>query len=147
MSADLVPLAVELVEGLNGSAAVSLALRGWIEINDAGLHDGTMNVHAGLHAIIGHAQNGRDMLPVGVITFDHDVNFNRVWIFQSYVVPEFRGRGVYTAMWAKLVEHSAEKLHVRSIEGATHVRNSAMRAVAKRMGRVEEAVILKFSLE
>lgn len=138
---------VELVDIIAGTPALELALRGWVEINDQGLHDGTLNCYPHLKAILGYAMNGRDRLPVGVITFEHEAMQRRVWAFQVYVLPEFRGRGVFTAMWAKLVEHSTEILKARSIEMGTHVRNSAMRAAAKRTGSVEEAVFLKFNLE
>lgn len=138
---------VELVDGLVGTPALALAMAGWTEVNQKGLHDGSMNCYPDLQAVIGYAMNGRDRLPVGVITFNVDSPQRRVWAFQVYVMPEFRGRGVYTAMWAKLVEHSAEVLKVQSIQMATHIRNSTMRAVGQRTGCIEEAVTLRFNLE
>jgi RimJ/RimL family protein N-acetyltransferase len=138
---------VELVDVITGTPALSLAIQGWAETNAAGLGEGILNCHASHKAILGWAQNGRDLLPVGVLTFDDEPLFRRVWIYQAFVLQEFRGRGVYTAMWAKLVEHSVETLKARSIQYATHLRNSAMRAAAKRTGCIEEAVHLRFNLE
>lgn len=137
---------VVVVEGLNGTPAAELAVRGWCETVERGFGDGNLNMNAGLNAMIGYAANGRDMLPVGVITWDA-TDSARAWVYQSYVLPEFRGRGVYSAMWAALVDHAMRKLpKVRSIESATHIRNIAMREIAKKLGRREEAVILRFDI-
>lgn len=133
------------VEGLNLTPAAELAVKGWLEIV-ATYGDLELNMGATLHAIIGYAPNGRDKLAVGVITFD--VEAARAWVHQSYVLPEFRGRGVYSAMWATLVEHVAKKLpNVRSIQSATSVRNKTMRTIAARQGRREEAVTLRIDIE
>lgn len=138
---------VELIDIITGTPALALALQGWAEINANGLGDGILNCHASYKAVLGSAQNGRDAVPVGVLTYDFEPLLRRVWVYQAYVHPEFRGRGVYTAMWAKLVEHSAEVLKAQSIQMGTHVRNSAMRAVAKHTGCIEEAIHLRFNLE
>lgn len=136
---------IKLFEGLNHTPALELAMRGWAECVEKGLSDGTLNVHAGLNAFVAYAMNGREQLPVAVMTFDHDKTAKRVWIYQSYTIPEFRGRGCYAALWNSMVAHSVE-LKAASIESATHVRNVAMRAIAKKMGRHEESVVLKFNL-
>lgn len=134
-----------LIDGLNGTPAAELAVRGWLEdVEKYGQLE--LNMGAAHHALIGYAPNGRDMLPVGVLTFDTDAA--RVWIYQSYVLPEFRGRGVYSAMWTRLIEHVQHDLpKVRSIQSATNVRNQAMRAIAKRQDRREEAVTLRFDIQ
>lgn len=144
---ELQPLRVELVDIITGTPALTLALQGWAETNAAGLGDGILNCHADTKAVLGYAQNGRDMLPVGVITYEYTALWRRVWVNQVFVLQEFRGRGVYSSMWAKLVEHAAEVLKAGSIQYATHLRNNAMRAAAKRTGCIEEAILLRFNLE
>lgn len=135
----------QFVEGLNGTPAAELAVRGWLEINEKGLGGNELNMSSTLNAVIGYAPNGRDVLPVGVITWN--VDDARVWVHQSYVVPEFRGRGVYSAMWLALVNKVIADLPaVRSIQSATHVRNQAMRAIAAKQGRREEAVTLRLDI-
>lgn len=42
----------------------------------------------------------------------------------------------------RVLRGEARRLNIRTIESATHIRNEAMRAVAKRQGRLEEFVIL-----
>jgi ribosomal protein S18 acetylase RimI-like enzyme len=139
-----VPLRVELIEGINSTPAAELAVRGWLENVENGLSDGELNMGANLNAFVGYAQNGRDVLPVGVITWDVDAA--RIWVHQSYVLPEFRGRGVYSAMWNELVGHAQGLPNVRSIQSATHVNNKAMRTIAARQGRRETGVILKVDI-
>lgn len=138
-------LDIQLIDGLNGTPALDLAVRGWADCVERGLGDGTLNVHASLKAFLAYAQNGREMLPVGVVTWDYGDIEKRVWIYQSYVLPEFRGRGIYGAMWQKLVARAVE-LKAVSIQSGTHVQNTAMRTIAKKQGRYEETVILRFNL-
>jgi RimJ/RimL family protein N-acetyltransferase len=138
--------AVAYYEHLNNTPALALAMKGWADVEERGLGDGTLSVYADSHAFVGYARNGRDLLPAGVITFSEEKNAGRLWIHQGYVVPEFRGRGLYSTLWCKLVEH-AVKLRASTIMSATHVRNEAMRAVARRQGRVEAAVMLRYDLQ
>ena len=137
---------VRLFEGLNQSPALNLAVRGWADCVEQGFGDGVLNVYTSLNAFVGYAMNGREQLPVGVMTWEYEKATKRVWIYQSFVEIEFRGRGIYQAMWAKIVEHAAVELKAATIESATHVRNIAMRAIARKQGRFEEAVTLKFIL-
>lgn len=138
------PIRVDFVDGINGTPAAELAVRGWLDTLEHGYSDGTINMQAELKAFIGYAQNGRDMLPVGVVTFF--VDNARIWVQQSFVLPEFRGRGVYSAMWNELIGHAQDLPAVRSIESGMHVNNKAMRAIAARQGRRETAVILKVDI-
>jgi Acetyltransferase (GNAT) family len=138
---------IVLVEGLNHTPALDLAMRGWAECVEKGLGDGTMNVYASLNAFIALAPNGREMIPAAVMTWDYDKGLKRVWIFQSYTLPEFRGRGLYNALWAKMVQHAVDVLKASRIESGTHSRNSAMRAIARKQGRTEESVVLSFNLD
>lgn len=138
------PIRVDLVDGINNTPAAELAVRGWLDAVENGWSDGNLNMASGLRAFIGYTQNGRDMLPVGVVTFS--IESAHVWVHQSFVLPEFRGRGVYSAMWNELLGHVAELPNVRSIQSATHVNNKAMRAIAARQGRREIGVILQIDI-
>lgn len=138
-------LRTEVVEGLNETPALDLAVRGWAEVQEKGLGDGAMNCFPWLDAVIGYAMNGRDELPVGVLTFRHDVDQKRIWVNQAFVLVEFRGNGVYRAMWAALIER-AGSLDAKSIQMGTHVRNLPMRAVGQKTGCAEEFVVLRFNL-
>jgi hypothetical protein len=142
---ELKPVEVVLVEGLNNSPALDLAVRGWAECVEKGFGDGTLNVFTSLNAFIAYAQNGREMIPAAVMTWNFDKDTGRVWIFMGYTLPEFRGRGLYNALWASMVAKAIE-LKAATIQSGTHVRNSAMRAIAKKQGRVEEAVTLTYRL-
>jgi len=143
---DMKPLDIQLLDGINNTPALGLAIRGWADCEERGLGDGTLNVHATMKAFLACAQNGREMIPAGVMTWEYDAALKRVWIYQSYVLPEFRGRGIYNLLWARMVEHAAIDLKAHSIQSATHIRNSAMRAIAARQGRFEECVVLRFNL-
>jgi len=130
---------------LNNTPALTLALCAWLDIEGRGLGDGTMSVFSSSNALVGFAENGRDRVPAGVITFQHIPEGDKVWIYQGYVLPEYRGRGIYRAMWNELVLKSLE-LKVSKIEGATHVRNKAMRDVARKLGRTETHIVLTFDV-
>lgn len=135
-----------IVDGLNGTPAAELAVRGWLEMVESGLSDGTLNMAGSMQAVIGYAPNGRDMLPVGVITFAVELGY--VWVNQSFVVKDFRGRGVYTAMFSALHRHVVDELPaVRSIRSATSVKNKVMRQIAHKQGRREEAIILHLDIQ
>lgn len=130
---------------LNNTPALALAMRAWADVEERGLGDGSMTVYSNLNAMVGYAQNGRDMLPVGVITFEHQEHAGKIWIYSGFVLPEFRGRGIYRAMWNELVLKAMD-LKAAKIEGATHMRNASMRAVAKKLERTESYVVLSFDV-
>lgn len=136
---------VELFQGLNETPALDLAIRGWAEIVEKGFGDGALNAYPSLNAFVGFAKNGRDEIPAGVVTFEHDTSLKRVWLFQAYVLPEFRGIGVYKALWTALVGYSAEA-GAKSVQFGTHPKNAAMRAVAQRTGCAEKTIVLRFDL-
>ncbi len=121
--------------------AIELCLRGWNELTAKGLGDGRLMFHSNMSAIVGYAANGRDQEAAGVILFGLEPEFKRCWVTLSFVKEEYRARGLYTAMY-EVLRGEARRMGLRTIESATHVRNVAMRAVAKRQGRTEEFVIL-----
>lgn len=131
--------------GLNNTPAAVLAVRGWLELVERGLGDGSLNMSYDLKAFVAYAANGRDQLPVGVMTWQFLEHCSEVLIHQSYVLPEFRGQGCYAALWECMVQRAAELKAVAIVSG-THVRNAPMRAIASRQGRVEVAVTLRYDL-
>lgn len=138
--------AIKVFHRMNGTVALALAIEGWSEVNNKGLGDGSINWSPDMAAIVGYAMNGREELAVGVITFDHRPGNHILWAQQVFVQEAFRGQGVYTAMFTKLVEIAREQGYV-AIEMGTHIKNAAMRAVGQKTGCHEEAVILRFNLE
>lgn len=130
---------------LNNTPAVRLATLGWLDGNSRGLGENVVNLYSCLKAFVAFAPNGRDLLPAGVMTYDVIENTNEFFIYQSYVLEEFRGRGLYTAMWNSIVAKGIQD-KVHRIKSATSMRNIAMRSIAQRQGRVEEAVTLTFEL-
>ena len=131
---------------MSSPVAIELCLRGWNELFAKGIADGRLAFHAQMSAIVANAADGRDFLPVGVILFGIEPEFKRCWLTLSYVKEEYRGHRYYTAMYEAL-RGEALRLGINSIESATHVRNAAMRAVAKRQGRAEDFVILVDRIE
>lgn len=129
---------------VNAAPASKLAMRGWIELNDNGLGDGEL-IATDQATYVAYAPNGRDMVPAGVLVFK--IGSSTVWVSMAYVLPEYRGRGVFSAMWAALHELVFEKLPtVSSIQYEAHLNNKAMRAVAQRMGHRETAVVMKVDI-
>lgn len=138
---------VKFLDGIGNTPALALAIKGWADCMERGLSDGQLNVWAAIKAFLAYAPNGREMLPVGVLTWDYDPAMRRLFIYQAYVEEEFRGRGVYTALWTSLIAHAVEKLPQGTyIALGTHIQNSAMRAICKKQGMVEEAVFLRLEL-
>jgi hypothetical protein len=143
------PIEVTLVDGLNETPALDLAIRGWADAQERNFGDGSMNCHSSLKAFIGWSDSGgvsSRRVPVGVITFENEPALKRVWVFQSYVLPEYRRRGIYTAMWDSLVLHAINECKAKSIQSGVHVKNVEMRAAAKSQGRIEEFIITRLNL-
>ena len=140
---------IEIHECVSASpVAIELCLRGWNELFAKGLTDGRLVFHEGMSAIVANVLHGsgREHAAAGVILFGIEPQFKRCWLTLSYVREEYRGNRLYTAMYEAL-RGEARRLGINSIESATHVRNAAMRAVAKRQGRAEEFVILVDRIE
>lgn len=130
-------------EGLEGTPAAALALRGQLELHDKGINFGTLSVSDDQNAFVAFARNGRDMLPVGVMTWETGASGRTICINVVFVLPEFRGRGCYSAMWSSMVL-KAGQIGASSITMETHVRNGPMRAIAARQGFFDETILLKF---
>lgn len=132
---------VEHYDGLNRTPALLLATRGYLELLENGLCDQLLNVsweHQALVAFEGVA-------PVGVLTFVYQAWAKQIDIAIGYVIPDRRRYGVHNAMWIALVA-KAKELKATHICSGTHIDNAAMRAVAKKQGRKEIGVALRFTV-
>lgn len=127
-----------------------LALRGQMELSSKGLADSRMDLHGQWECVLvkicDPSTSGRDYVPAGLIAFTHDTPRALLWVQLSYVAEEYRGRGVYKLAYMALRTIAIART-CRSIEGATHIKNLAMRTVAKRMSRREEFVVLVDDVE
>lgn len=134
-------LSTTFYDGLSRTPAYELAITGHLELLERGRAENVVAVLWDHKAVVGFV----DGLPVGVITFQHTAWMKQIDIAIGYVRPEFRRRGLYRAMWAALVE-KAQELKAEVIFGGTAIDNAELRATAKALGRVEMAVVLKFTV-
>lgn len=128
-------------EGLDGTPAVEIALRGQSEcIADGG--ERFVALHWSYNAITATVEGH----VVGVIVWvDQMKESKRIWLQLGYVLPAFRKKGIYSHLWRALVG-KAQALKCPEIHSATRIDNHAMRDVAKAQGRVEYAVSLRFAV-
>lgn len=128
-------------DGLDGTPAVAIALLGQLEcLNEGG--ESAVGLHFSYQAITATV----DGKVVGVIVwFDQTKESKRIWLQLGYVLPAYRGRGIYTRLWHALIE-KAQDLKCPQIHSATRIDNHHMRDVAKAQGRVEYAVSLRFEV-
>lgn len=132
---------IDHYQGLDGTPAVGIALRGQADcIDDGGEHA------VGLHWSYNGITATLDGKVVGVIVWiDQQKEIRRIWLQLGYVLPEFRGRGIYSALWKALVA-KAQEMKCPQIQSAAAFNNHRMRDVAKAQGRVEFAVNLRFDV-
>jgi GNAT superfamily N-acetyltransferase len=135
------------VDGLNGTPAARLATQGWLEMVERGLGEpgDVINIHWSQKALVAVVRNGMEHVPAGVLTYEVVEATKSMFLSQAYVVPEFRGRGVYTAMFDAAVAKAIEA-KVARINLGTHPRNEAMRMIARKHGGVETAVYITFDV-
>jgi GNAT superfamily N-acetyltransferase len=69
----------------------------------------------------------------------------QLFIKLGYVLPEHRGRGIYSALWNAAVDKARELKYVQ-IVGATSPRNGRMQAIFEKQGRVLSCLTYKFDL-
>lgn len=130
---------IEHYEGLDGTPAVVIALRGQADCAAEG-GEQAIGLHWSHNSIT--ASIGGKV--VGVIVWIGQVKESRrLWLQLGYVLPEFRGKGIYRVLWKALVEKAVEK-KAQHICSATSIDNSVMRAVAKKQGRQEFAIGLRY---
>lgn len=122
--------------------AGALAVAAQAELISKGFADSRVDISSSWQCVMVKAEIApREFIPAGMIAFMIEEPTGRLWVNLSFVVEQFRGRGVYRLMYEALRVVAKQK-KCRTIEGATHVKNAAMRAVAKRVGRAEEFVVL-----
>lgn len=126
--------------------AVVLIISGQADLLARGLADSRLEISQAWQCVMVKVDRDRDLVPAGIIAFTVDEARSLVWVQMSFVVPEFRGQGVYRFMYEAL-RTIAKQHRCRTIEGATHVNNTVMRSVAKKVGRVEQCVVMVDELE
>jgi len=129
-------------ESINYTPAVALAVKGWLEANDAGIGEPVASIHWEQKAIV--AFDGK--VPVGVITWTHQPSLSAVYIEQAFVELSWRGKGFFRSMFADLVEQ-ALVLNVGFIRLGTNPDNHEARAIYERLGGVVSAVFYSFELK
>jgi len=128
-------------DGVPRTPALLLALKGNVEIVEAGFAVPAVHFNWDSKAVVASI----DGVPCGVITWNHTEWMKQVDITVAYVLPEYRRRGVYRAMWEALVE-KAKVVGALEIMSNTAVANAPMRGAAAAVGRSEGGVILRFPL-
>lgn len=136
-------IAIEHFDGIVGTPALTIAVRGWADILEAGF----ASPHMWPLAHDNEAFVAVDDMagPVGVLTFSHQKWSKEIVVTLGYVRQAHRRRGIYDQLWKALVKH-ARKIKVSRISGGLAVSNSAMRATAKAQGRLDETIGIVFYL-
>lgn len=141
---------VKFYDGLYQTPALELAVRGWLDCVERGFGEGALNIGWDQKAYVAFAptnlsERGRGMVPVGVCTFEYMAPFKKVWIAQSYVIEPYRGLGIYRMLWERVVLKAIELKAVK-VESGTHPLNTTMRAIARKLGRVETGITLTYDV-
>lgn len=126
---------IKHVEGLNGVGITAMAQRAYVELAESGFGIDEIALHWEQNAVV--ALDGT--APIGVMVWTEEKWNKGLWLLLSYVSPDHRRRGVFTAMWSALVEKAKEK-KLGFIRSMTNVHNYPMRAAAEKVGRVEDCV-------
>ena len=142
---DTLPLTLIRVQQLGGSPYAGFAVQAHAALLDEGLSDPSMTmVGWDTNAIV--ARVGRDeQMAVGIITYSYLNYCARLDIGVGFVVPDFRRRGVYRAMWDEIVLE-AQRLKATKILGTTYIKNDRMVKVAVALGRRAESYNLVFEV-
>jgi GNAT superfamily N-acetyltransferase len=77
--------------------------------------------------------------PIGVLAYQWDTEDDGIWIELTHIAPEWRRKGVYTALFAELVRIGHER-GATAIRSGIHRENTAMIRAAIRTGRELVAV-------
>lgn len=134
-------ITVKEYNGPNRTPAYELVLRANLELVQEGYSEYVFNVGWDNQVLVAFVGD----YPVGVLVYSKEDYAKRWFINLGYVAPPLRNKGVYKALWNKLVELAAAAGTVQ-IDGITHIDNAPMRAVAEKQGRVETGVLLSFKL-
>lgn len=128
--------------GLNDTPAAELGQRASAELIENGFGQRIVGLHWSYDCFVAY----NNTTPVGFVIYEDRVkSYKDLWLHLSYVIPEHRGRGVFSKLWAALIE-KAQAVEGLSINSMTHPANLVMRSVAKMQGRTEVGVQLKFEV-
>lgn len=131
---------IEHVKQLSGNEAMAFAIHANAELIRTGMADGYVCiVNWDDYAIVAKHDNK----VIGIITYSIQNWTNSYFVRIGYVIPKYRNKGIYKRLWGRLVEE-AHSNSIKCIYGITKVENTALREVAKKLGRVEESVNLAF---
>lgn len=128
-------------ENLNFTPALPLAVDGWKYLLDNKLCRNTIMVFWDNWAIV--AFSGK--IPIGVLTFAKSDWQRELYINIGYVLEPWREKGIYRLLWDEIVKWGKE-LKLACVNGSTAASNEHMRAVAKKLGRREDGVSLRYDL-
>ncbi len=86
-----------------------------------------------------------DGKPVAVLVWSVQDWKQEAHIGLGYVLPGYRGRGLYTQLWNALIEE-AKTRKLRSIASGTHPDNKAMQAISEKQGRKVDSIGYRYEL-
>lgn len=132
---------ISYFDGPNRTPAIPLIARCWHELIEANLILPVIPFGYDNHVLVA-AEDGK---PVGFITWNKAEWSKTAYICLGYVLPEYRGKGIYRQLWNALVEKAREQKLI-SIEGNTAIKNQAMRGSMLALGRTERGVIATFDI-
>jgi GNAT superfamily N-acetyltransferase len=82
---------IDHYEGIDGTPVVAIAVRGHAELLAAGAPEQFVALHYSYNGITASL----DGKVVGVIVWIDQKDSRRIWLQLGYVLPEFRGQGIY----------------------------------------------------
>lgn len=109
---------------------------------DLAFTDGGTSVHWTLGAVVARNSHGRI---IGAISYDRVEHTNSIFIYIGYVEPSARRKGVYRAMFDRLVEEARAR-NVLRIQGSTFITNELMMKVMEALGRKPVATMFNFDV-
>lgn len=130
---------IHCYEGISHTPANIYALKAFCELIEEGQADNVPWLSYDDNAITASL----DGAVVGILVWRKTLWTKSIIIKLGYVSNGFRGAGIYTSLWNELLE-IAKKEKIFNIDGATHIDNKTMRAVARKQGRTEFAVVTRF---
>lgn len=120
---------VKHVAMINGTPVVPVIAEGMVESGRYGIHE--VVIHWEHEALYIENRGGG---VVAVMSFAHQKHDGQTWIYMAFVRPEYRGRGMYRALWDAVVAQ-ARDAGMRQVAGGVHPDNERMAGVAAAVGR------------